>query len=192
MLNSDSNLYLSKSFNPNKFMSEAEMRENYYPSEFRWNSFDLDFDCLDTKNLDMITMNLNDNELFFKEDSVTECLSMKFDSNLSDLRSLSDCNELADQNDNFDDEDFSIQNKEQILDNCPNFFKNTVEDFNYTLNCTLKTQFDQVHTLLEKMSWILIKREPKKTKFIIDCRLGNKIKLKGSKRRISKKDESNH
>jgi hypothetical protein len=74
----------------------------------------------------------------------------------------------------------------KILENCPEMFKNTARDINTKLNSKLKNQFEEIHCLLDKMAEIVLKTEPKKSSFILDCRSGTKMAVKGLGKRNSK------
>lgn len=69
-------------------------------------------------------------------------------------------------------------------------FKNTVRDINTNLNSKLRLQFEEIHLLLDKMADIVVRTEPKKSSFILDCRLGSKVMPKNLSKAIKKKEVS--
>ena len=81
-------------------------------------------------------------------------------------------NDSIDLDDSNKDEKINFHDKKNILDNCPYQFKDTIKAMNENLNSKLKNHFEEIHDVLNKMAYIVMTMEPKKSGFIIDCRHG--------------------
>jgi len=86
------------------------------------------------------------------------------------------------------DRKINFEDKEKILETSPDLFKVAVSDLNANLNSKLRLQFEEIHNLLDKMADIVVRTEPKKSSFILDCRLGTKNVPKNVSKSFKKKE----
>ena len=119
---------------------------------------------------------------FNAREEICDTLSLKLNSELSEIRSLSEYG----SGEHSDQKEINFEDKGKILENSPEIFKDSARDLNAKLNSKLKYQFDEIHGLLDKMAEIILKTDPKKSAFIMDCRHQPGIVTK-SIRKISKK-----
>jgi hypothetical protein len=189
MIANTEKFYLGKRSTPkftNQMFHDSDIRMSLYPCQFQSSSFDLNFDMPAVDDVDLFDNLCGDD--FKDEDDICDSLSLKMCGDQSEIRSLSEL-EFDGPSDDFtadQQKDLNFEDKSKILENCPEIFKNTARDINTKLNSKLKNQFEEIHCLLDKMAEIVIKTEPKKSSFILDCRTGTKTTAKGLGKRNSK------
>ena len=172
MLAHSQDLFLGKRSAPNNFMFEESEVFDFYPCGYQNSNFGLDYKGLIVDEINFFD-NLNNTEAI-GNDIFDDNVSFRIQSELSETRSLSDLEvENSDACKKFD-----FSNEEKIWHQCPDAFNSSASTYNDSLNDKLKKQCEDVDNLLQKMAAIIVISEPKKAKFIIDCRNENSTAMK--------------